>query len=301
MISERPVNRRRAFRHPERSVLEKKMSALEPIGLGKSELRKQNSRAMNVSVRGLSKRFSSVEVLDSIDLDLEGGEILGLVGANGTGKTTFLKIVAGILKADEGQVYIGDREIGEDPERARKRVGYLPDEPYLLEHLTASEVLWLAGSETMSGQPKLKETIRRLLLLWDLELRANDLLKTFSHGMRQKVLISAALLSRSPVLLLDEPFNGLDVYSAGILRRLILLLAGAGTTIVVSSHALSFVEEIASRVVVLSERSFVYDSAKHARHTGTLERLVMDSAPQLDPVGRADEIFALLRSDHREN
>ncbi|MGH9341921.1 MAG: ABC transporter ATP-binding protein [Acidobacteriota bacterium] len=240
-------------------------------------------RQVPVSVSSLRKRFGHNQVLDGVDLEICSGEIVGLIGANGAGKTTFLRILSSITEADSGRIQINGLDLVTKPDRARKQVGFVPDEPALMEHLTPHELLTLAGSFHGINDRELKKAITELLALWDLSRFQHDLIRNLSHGMKQKLWVSLALLPCPSILLLDEPLNGLDIYSCAILKELLRLRSASGTAILISSHVLALLQEICTRVVILANGRLVFNGtvAEALRISGTMEELVLAQASGL--------------------
>lgn len=202
--------------------------------------------------RGLSKHFSGVRVVKDITFSLSPGEIVGYLGPNGSGKSTTVNLVVGLLEPSAGEISLCGIRASDDPIAYKRRVGYVPEEPAVYAHLTASDYLMLVGrlrrlpSRTL--QARVPELLR-LLQLYDSRYRT---MTTFSKGMRQRVLLASALLHNPQLLVLDEPFSGLDVNAGLLLRTLLQMLAGEGRMIFFSTHRFDMVEKLCSRVIVLS-------------------------------------------------
>src|SRR5215469_13029175 len=196
-----------------------------------------------LEVRGLTKRFHGFTAVRDVSFCARPGEILGYLGPNGAGKSTTVKILIGLLDPSEGQVLWNGQSVIEDLPAFQRRLGYVPEEPHLYPHLSGREYLQLVGRLRGMGrrvlEPKIDEFLR-LLGLWH---DRHDLLSSYSKGMRQKILLSAALLHNPEILILDEPFSGLDVTAALVLRRLLQALAEQGKIILYSSHVLEVVEK----------------------------------------------------------
>jgi len=211
-----------------------------------------------ILARAIRKSFGQRRVLAGIDLDVPAGSITGLVGPNGVGKTTLLRIVAGITEPDAGTILVCGEDISRGPDRIRHKVGFVPEEPLLMDYLTAHEALMLVGSLHNMPANTLREAVRELLYLWDLSRQEHQLLRTFSHGMKQKVLVLMALLPSPPVLLLDEPLAGLDLYSSLVLKELLRLQSAAGRAVLTSSHVLSLVEDVCDTIMILDRAEIVF-------------------------------------------
>lgn len=193
------------------------------------------------------KLYGELRALDDVSLEVDGG-IFGLLGANGAGKSTLFGAMLDLVPLDSGQIHIDGLEVRSEGVAARRRVGYLPEELRLYDRLTGWELLEFVGG--LKGLDDLSER-RELLELFGLWQQRDRLIAEYSLGMRKKIALSAALLGSPPLLLLDEPLNGLDTESMRRLRLRLEALAEAGSTIVVSSHVMSFVERICHSMVVL--------------------------------------------------
>jgi predicted permease len=219
-----------------------------------------------LEARSLTKYYSHTPAVRGVSFQVRPGEILGYLGPNGAGKSTTVKMLTGLIEPSEGQIFYNGRSVHEDFPAFQRRLGYVPEEAHLYPHLTGREYLQLVGRlrGTARGvlEPKIDEFLR-LFSLWD---DRHDALSSYSKGMRQKILLSAALLHDPDVLILDEPFSGLDVTSAMVLRSLIRALAQQGKIILYSSHVLEVVEKVCSQVVILRKGEVVaYDSIERLR------------------------------------
>jgi ABC-2 type transport system ATP-binding protein len=221
-----------------------------------------------LEVCSLTKRFNGIPVVEDVSFTLKPGEILGYVGPNGAGKTTTVKMIIGLLEASEGQVRFQGRSVIEDLPSFQARIGYVPEEPQLYPHLSGREYLQLAGR--LRGLPRtiLESKIDELLRLFSLWEDRHCPVSAYSKGMRQKILLSAALLHNPDLLILDEPLSGLDVTTALVLRELLEGLAARGRMILYSSHVLDVLEKVCSRVLILNRgRVVAYDSIEHLHET----------------------------------
>lgn len=214
-----------------------------------------------LEARGLTKRFGGLLALDKVSFQINRGEIVGYLGPNGSGKSTTVNIVVGLLEATSGSVLLDGRALAVDPSGYKQKIGYVPEEPYLYTHLTATEYLTLIGRLRRLPQHTLDCKITKLLRLFQLHDSRYSTMAAYSKGMRQRVLLAAALMHNPDLLVLDEPFSGLDV-SAGLLFRTLLgLLAADGRMVLFSTHRFDMVEKLCSRVVILSTGHLV---AQHA-------------------------------------
>jgi ABC-2 type transport system ATP-binding protein len=208
-------------------------------------------------VRHLTKRYPRITALNDVSFHIARGEIVGYLGPNGSGKSTTIKIITGLIDPSDGQVFLDGQRVDEDPPAFRARMGYVPEEPYLYTHLTAPEYLRLVGRLRGIAAAPLDTAIESLLRLLDLEHAAHGVMTSFSKGMRQRVLVAAALLHDPDLLILDEPFSGLDVSASLLLRALLQALAERGKMILLSSHQMQLVETLCARVVILHKGQVV--------------------------------------------
>ena len=210
-----------------------------------------------IRLEGLTKRYGVHVAVDGLDLSVTAGQIFGLLGPNGAGKTTTLRMVAGILEPDAGKVEIGGHDVVREPSAARALLGFVPDRPFVYEKLTGSELLrFTAGLYGQEG-PEVERRIAELLELWDLEPWGDQLIESYSHGMRQKIIISSALVHRPSVLVVDEPMVGLDPRSARLLKDLLRTYADGGGTAVVSTHTLDLAESLCDALAVIDRGRIV--------------------------------------------
>jgi ABC-2 type transport system ATP-binding protein len=204
-----------------------------------------------LEVKGLTKRFLGLTAVDNVSFQIRPGQILGYLGPNGSGKSTTVKIITGLLEPSEGEVQLHGRTIVDDPIAFKSRLGYVPEEPQLYTHLTGAEYLILiARLRTIPFDTAVRRAAD-LLELFQLHEARNSPISTYSKGMRQRVLLASALLHDPELLILDEPFSGLDVNAALLLRGLLEVLAAEGKMILFSSHVLEIVEKVCSCVVIL--------------------------------------------------
>jgi ABC-2 type transport system ATP-binding protein len=204
-----------------------------------------------LEIRDLSKRYNRVPAVESLNLTVRPGEVYGYLGPNGSGKTTTVKMLTGLLKPSHGQIFYQGRDIHEDLVAYRKHVGYVPEEPLLYPYMSGREYLQLVGRLRSIPQALLDRKVERLLDLFSLHWHRHSPMSSYSKGMKQKVLISAALLHNPDILIFDEPLSGLDVTSVLTLRSVVQALAREGKIILYSSHVLEVVEKMCSKVVIL--------------------------------------------------
>jgi ABC-2 type transport system ATP-binding protein len=210
-----------------------------------------------LEARSLTKRYGGLLALDAVSFTLHRGEIVGYLGPNGSGKSTTVNIVVGLLERSSGSIALDGRTVAEDPLAYKARIGYVPEEPYLYTHLTATEYLMLVGRLRNMPDVALRRKIAALLTLFQLHDSRYSTMAAYSKGMRQRVLLAAALMHNPDLLVLDEPFSGLDVNAGLLFRALLTLLAKKGRTILFSTHRFDMVEKLCSRVVILSKGRLV--------------------------------------------
>jgi len=227
-----------------------------------------------LELRHVTKRFSSSVAVRDVSFTANAGEVTGYLGPNGSGKSTTLKMITGLIEPTEGDILFHGQPIGRDRIAYRQRLGYVPEEPHLYPHLTGSEYLEMVGQ--LRGLPTrlLAEKVEGFLRLLALYEDRYVPIASYSKGMRQKVLLAAALLHNPDLVLLDEPFSGLDVNSALVLRSVIRELAARGKVVLFSSHELETVERVCSRVVILHRgRVVANDSIQELRSLMSLPTL----------------------------
>jgi ABC-2 type transport system ATP-binding protein len=251
-------------------------------------------------VRDLRKQFAGIEVLHGVSFRIARGEILGYLGPNGSGKSTTIKIIAGLLDPNSGRITLDGADIADDPPAFRRRLGYVPEEPNLYTHLTAVEYLRLVGLMRDLPAVALDAHITALLQLLDLELASYGPLSSFSKGMRQRVLLAAALLHDPDLLIFDEPFSGLDVNASLMLRALLQALQRRGKMILFSSHQMDVVETLCRRVLILYRGRVAVEGSpqelRSARVSESLEEVFAAVTEQEDYAARAE---AILDAGHR--
>ena len=227
-----------------------------------------------LDVRRLTKRYSALTAIQDLSFEVHQGEVLGLLGPNGSGKSTTVKILSGLLRPTNGSVRLDGADILADLPAYKAVLGYVPEEPHLYSYLTAPEYLRLVGGLRRLPQATLEGRIDQFLRLLDIYDDRYQTLSSYSKGMKQKVLIAAAMLHDPRIVVLDEPFSGLDVSAARVLKAFVRGLAAEGKIIVFSSHVLEVVEQVCSRVVILKDgRSVGHDSVDHLRATLELPSL----------------------------
>jgi len=233
-----------------------------------------------IEIQDLVKTYDGSPAVDGLSLAVAGGEIVGLVGPNGAGKTTTLRCLAGILPPTSGRIAIAGHDLAAEPVEARRQLAFVPDEPRLFESLTVADHLQVVAR--IYGVLDGPERSRELLARFDLADRATAFPAELSRGMKQKLMIAAALLHRPAALVLDEPLTGLDPGAIRRMKRTLLEQAAAGTAVLVSSHLLALVQEICGRVVIVQRGKTVL--------AGTLAE-IRAALPDLGADADLEEIF----------
>jgi ABC-2 type transport system ATP-binding protein len=253
-----------------------------------------------LEVRNIHKRFSSIPAVEAVSFIARPGEVTGYLGANGSGKSTTMKMITGLIEPSSGQILFDGRPITEDLMAFRQRMGYVPEEPYLYTHLSGMEYLVMVSQLRNMNRKSASERIHGLLRLFGLLGDRDVSISSYSKGMRQKILLSAALMHNPDLILLDEPFSGLDVGSSLILRSLIEELAGRGKVVLFSSHELETVERLCSHVVILHRGKIVADDSierlRSLMELPTLEGIFSQLAVEQDSVAISREIADLIHA-----
>jgi ABC-2 type transport system ATP-binding protein len=227
-----------------------------------------------LELRHVTKLYSSIPAVEDVSFIARAGEVTGYLGPNGSGKSTTMKMLKGLIEPSEGEILYRGEPIARNRIVYKQRFGYVPEEPQLYPHLTGAEYLEMVGQLRGLAERHLKEKIDGFLQLLSLYQDRYVPISSYSKGMRQKVLLAAALLHNPEILLLDEPFSGLDVNSALVLRQLIRELAAHGKVVLFSSHELETVERVSSRIVILHKgRVVANDSIEQLRALMSLPKL----------------------------
>jgi ABC-2 type transport system ATP-binding protein len=258
----------------------------------------ERSGSRGFEAHGLTKRYGAFLALDHVDFHIHRGEILGYLGPNGSGKSTTVNTVVGLIEPSAGSLWLDGLRMLEDPVAYKRRIGYVPEEPYLYTHMTAVEYLMLVGRLRGLTEAVLAEKVPaflQLLSLWDSRYVT---MAAYSKGMRQRVLLAAALLHNPDLLVLDEPFSGLDVPAGLLFRTLLKLFAASGRMVLFSTHRFDMVEQLCSRVVILSAGRIVAEhEVATLRDEGSpsLEEVFVRSTGQDDFTPLARQILSLVQ------
>ena len=204
-----------------------------------------------IRLEGVEKRYGRFQAVHPLDLHVPPGEVFGFLGPNGAGKTTTIRMLAGVLKPSGGRILVDGVDLARDPVEARRRTGVIPDRPYLYDKLSAREFLAFVAGIYRVDPGVAEARARALLAEVDLADRADELVEAYSHGMKQRLVLAAALLHEPRLLIVDEPMVGLDPGGARKIKRKFRELAAAGRTVFLSTHSLDVAEEVCDRVGIL--------------------------------------------------
>jgi ABC-2 type transport system ATP-binding protein len=256
-------------------------------------------KAPMLELRRASKYFSGIPAVVDVSFSARTGEVTGYLGPNGSGKSTTMKMITGLIQMTSGEILFDGVPIQRDPIAYKQRMGYVPEEPHLYAHLSGLEYLTMVAQLRNLPAKSSAEKIDGLLRLFSLHSDRNVPISSYSKGMRQKILLSAALLHNPDLILLDEPFSGLDVGSALVMRSLIQELAARGKVVLFSSHELETVERVCSHVVILHRGKLVADDSIESLRTlmslPTLEEIFSQLAVEQDTATVSREIAELIQ------
>jgi ABC-2 type transport system ATP-binding protein len=253
-----------------------------------------------LQVLRLTKRYGALTALDDVSFEVRQGEVLGLLGPNGSGKSTTVKILMALLDPSDGTVVLDGQDALKNRQTYKAQLGYVPEEPHLYTYMTGPEYLRLIGRLRQLPDSLLDEKIDAFLQLLGLYDDRYQTLSTYSKGMRQKILIAAAVLHNPRVVILDEPFSGLDVSAARTLKGFVRALCDEGKIVVFSSHVLEVVEQVCSRVIILKEGRVVgHDSVDNLRSTlrlPSLDAVFAALVAEDDVAGRTRALIAAMKA-----
>ncbi len=204
-----------------------------------------------IKLTNLTKQYGSFTAVDGLSLDIPKGELFGFLGPNGAGKTTTLRMIAGILKPTSGSVELAGEDISNNPLVAKSRLGYIPDRPFVYDKLTGVEFLRFAAALYGQEGPHIEHRMGEFLELFELTRWKDELTESYSHGMRQKLIISSALIHKPEVIVVDEPMVGLDPKSGRVLKDLLRRFVDFGGTVLMSTHTLEIAEGMCDRIGII--------------------------------------------------
>lgn len=235
-----------------------------------------------IEASNLSKNFASFQAVKDIDLKVRKGEIFGFLGMNGAGKTTTIRMLVGILVPSRGSIKICGYDLDKNPIEAKARTGYIPDRPYLYPRLTGKEFLEFVGDLYQVKKATASQRIEELLSHYRLKQFKDQLIESYSHGMKQRLAMCASLIHDPELLIVDEPMVGLDPHGARLLKQSFKSYAAAGKTIFLSTHSLNVAEELCDRVAIMHQGSIVTVGtvselkAQRDSHSKNLEQIFLE-------------------------
>jgi ABC-2 type transport system ATP-binding protein len=251
-----------------------------------------------IRISNLRKSYGSKEILKGINLDIYPGQVIGYIGPNGAGKSTTVKILTGLINDFEGEVFINDIAIKEDPLTVKSQIGYVPENAELYDVLTPMEYLDFVGKLYGMEDTLIQQRAQQLLKAFGLEENLNNRMDTFSKGMRQKVLLISGIIHNPQIIILDEPLSGLDANAVIIVKELISLLAKEGKTIFYCSHMMDVVEKVSDRIMLISEGNIIADGSFEQLKTNqsdTLEQIFSKLTGKEDGNIDASHIISAIR------
>ncbi len=253
-----------------------------------------------LEIQRLTKKYRNIAVVDDVSFTVRPGEVTGYLGPNGSGKSTTVKIITGLIDPTKGRVLLNGRDVRADLLGFRRRLGYVPEEAILYSYLTGLEYLQLMGRLRSLPAEEVERKANDLLEMFSLGAYRHAPISTYSKGMKQRVLISAALLHDPDVLILDEPLSGIDVTSALLFKHLLMELAGAGKTILYISHVLEVVEKVCARVIILHRGRIMADDSvarlRELKNLPSLEEIFAQLVEREDLESTARDIVGVMRS-----
>ncbi len=236
-----------------------------------------------IEISNVSKSYgkSNVRAVDNISVQVRGGEIFGFLGPNGAGKTTTIKMITGILKANTGKIIVDGVDIEDDPQEAKRRIGYVTDNPELFSQIKAVEYLNFIGDVYGVPTKERQERVERYTSLFSIKEALNSSIGSFSHGMKQKLLVTASLLSDPAVWILDEPMVGLDPKSAFQLKEIMRERANAGKVVFFSTHVMEVAEKLCDRLAIINSGKIAFEGSldelrERRGENGSLEDLFLE-------------------------
>jgi ABC-2 type transport system ATP-binding protein len=220
-----------------------------------------------LQIKNIIKKFGSFTAVNGINVHIKQGELYGFLGQNGAGKTTTIKMIAGVYAPTSGLISINGIDISKDPVKAKLQIGYVPDQPYLYDKLTGREFLYFSGGLYNLDKKTISNKINELVDILNIESWLDKRTEEYSQGMRQRITIASALLHDPKLIVLDEPMVGLDPQSAVLVKKILKQKVSEGASVFVSTHSLSFAEEICSRIGIIKAGVMIYEDKREAIET----------------------------------
>ncbi|MCX7766572.1 MAG: ABC transporter ATP-binding protein [Candidatus Sumerlaeia bacterium] len=240
-----------------------------------------NTNIPMIKLENLSKCFEDIWAVKNINLEIKSGEVFAFLGPNGAGKTTTIKLIVGLLKPTMGRVFVAGKDVQNEPFSAKRLIGYVSDQPYLYEKLSGREFFYFYGELFGVPNDKIEEKLNYYFNLFGLLTVQDKLIENYSHGMRQKLSLSTALMHEPKVLVIDEPMVGLDPQSARLVKQIFRSQADRGNSVFLSTHTLSVAEEVADRIGIIHRGELLFVGTKDelrecVKKDGTLEDLFLE-------------------------
>ena len=230
-----------------------------------------------IEIKNVTKKYGDKEALKNINFEIKDGEIFGFIGHNGAGKTTMIKSIVGILDFEDGDILINNKSIKKDPINCKLEMAYVPDNPDLYENMTAIDFINFVCDMYKTEESLRKENIEKYAKMFEIENNLNDDISSFSHGMKQKVALIAALSHEPKVLIMDEPFVGLDPKAVFDIKNIMKKMAKEGKTIFFSTHILDVAEKLCDRVAIIKNGSIVkIGKMKDIKGDSSLEEVFLE-------------------------
>jgi ABC-2 type transport system ATP-binding protein len=225
-----------------------------------------------IRLQNVSKYYGAVKAVDGLNLTVAAGEIFGFIGPNGAGKTTTIRMMGGLMAPTSGTIEINGINMAKHPEDAKRQIGLIPDRPFLYEKLTGMEFLAFTADLYQVDQDRFSERAQKLLDLFSLADRAHELIESYSHGMRQRLIMAAAFLHDPVLIIVDEPMVGLDPSGMKLVRELFARLARKGTTVFISTHTLDLAQKLCNRIGIINNGTLIatgsFEDLKAAAQVG---------------------------------
>lgn len=232
-----------------------------------------------IAIQNLVKRYGPFTAVDGISLDVQPGEIHGFLGPNGAGKTTTIRMIAGLLKPTSGRILVNGHDTANEPEQAKASLGFIPDRPFVYEKLTAGEFLrFHAGLYGLEGAG-IDARAKEMLAIFELSRWEHELIESFSHGMKQRLVMAAAFMHKPKAVLVDEPMVGLDPRGARLIKDVFRRMADNGVAILMSTHTLEVAQEMCDRISIILKGQIIAHGT-----VDDLRRMAGSPDEQLTPV-----------------
>jgi len=239
----------------------------------------------------ITKRYGALAAVDSLSLEVPQGEVFGFLGPNGAGKTTTIRMMMGILRPSSGRVFLGGHDVEQEPQKAKALAGFIPDRPFIYEKLTGYEFLQFVGKLHHVESQRLQRRIAELLDHLELTRWKDELVESYSHGMKQRLVVCGALIHEPPILVVDEPMVGMDPKGSRTLKDLFRSLAENGTTVFLSTHSIGVAEEVCHRIGIIQRGRLIacgtmIDLQSQAKNrNGNLESVFLELTEEPDVIG----------------